>query len=104
MQDPITRGWVEVPVPDETATMPAYVARPPAPGTYPNVIVGFEMFGVTSYIRDVTDRIARLGYIAIAPDFYHRHGHSTEPPTADPYPHHRHRRSHHQRPVPGRRG
>ncbi|MGW0593787.1 dienelactone hydrolase family protein [Streptosporangium sp. NPDC002607] len=30
------------------------------------------MFGVTADIREVADRIAALGYVAVAPDFYHR--------------------------------
>ncbi len=54
--------------------MRTYLARPAARDRYPNVIVGFEMFGVTGYIRAVTDRIASLGYNAVAPDFYHRLG------------------------------
>ena len=57
------------PAPDAGLPCPA-----PPPGRYPAVLVGFEMFGLTSYIRAVTDRIAGLGYTAIAPDFYHRHG------------------------------
>lgn len=52
--------------------MGAYVARPAAPGEHPGVVVAFEMFGLTSHIREVTDRVASLGYIAVAPDFYHR--------------------------------
>lgn len=56
----------------ESSLMGAYLARPAAPGRYPGVIIGFEMFGVTAYIRDVTERVARLGYVALAPDFYHR--------------------------------
>lgn len=82
----ITSSWVEVPVAEtgSTSLMSAYLAQPAAPGTYPNVIVGFEMFGVTGYIRTVTDRIAALGYNAIAPDFYHRLGDRIElPATAE---------------------
>jgi carboxymethylenebutenolidase len=52
--------------------MGAYVARPAEPGDHPGVVVAFEMFGLTSYIREVTDRVASLGYVAVAPDFYHR--------------------------------
>jgi carboxymethylenebutenolidase len=58
--------------------MPAYLARPTSPGSYPAVVLGFEMFGVTGYVRSVVDRIARLGYTAVAPDFYHRLGHRIE--------------------------
>lgn len=70
----IATGYVDVPVDEEpgSSTMGAYIARPQAPGSYPGVIVGFELFGVTSYIRSIVDQIARLGYVALAPDFYHR--------------------------------
>ena len=31
-----------------------------------------EIFGVNAHIRDVTERVAREGYVALAPDFFHR--------------------------------
>lgn len=52
--------------------MRAYVARPRVPGSYPGVVVAHQLFGVTADIREAADRIAALGYVAIAPDFYHR--------------------------------
>lgn len=83
----ITSSWVDVPVADDdggSSTMPAFLARPAQPGIYPNVIVGFEMFGVTGYIRSVAERIAALGYNAVAPDFYHRLGERIDlPPTVE---------------------
>jgi carboxymethylenebutenolidase len=36
------------------------------------VIVAHELFGVTADIRGVVDRLGRLGYYAIAPEFHHR--------------------------------
>src|SRR5947208_614203 len=71
---------VEITVPDdaESPVMSAYLARPAGPGRFPAVLVGFEMFGLTGYIRNLTERIARLGHVAIAPDFYHRAGPGTE--------------------------
>jgi carboxymethylenebutenolidase len=70
----ITTGYVNIIVDEESSssTMGGYMARPQIPGNYPGVIVGFELFGVTSYIRSIVDRIAQLGYVALAPDFYHR--------------------------------
>jgi carboxymethylenebutenolidase len=50
----------------------AYLARPTAPGSYPGIIVFQEIFGVNAHIRDVVDRLAREGYIAIAPAIYQR--------------------------------
>ena len=39
---------------------------------FPVVVVLQEIFGVNSHIRDVTERVARLGYVAIAPALYQR--------------------------------
>lgn len=65
-------GEVEVDVGDRMA--PAYLARPDAPGRFPVVLVISEVFGVHEYIRDVCRRLARLGYVAIAPDLFVRSG------------------------------
>src|SRR5690606_11528294 len=45
--------------------MPAYVARPQAPGPNPVVIVVSEIFGIHAYIEDVCRRLAHAGYAAI---------------------------------------
>ncbi|MDZ7961612.1 MAG: dienelactone hydrolase family protein [Aulosira sp. DedQUE10] len=50
----------------------AYLAQPQAIGSYPAVVVLQEIFGVNVHIRDVTERIAKLGYIAIAPALFQR--------------------------------
>ncbi|MEM7726239.1 MAG: dienelactone hydrolase family protein [Cyanobacteria bacterium P01_A01_bin.45] len=50
----------------------AYLAKPKSAGNYPGVVVLQEIFGVNSHIREVTERIAREGYIAIAPALYQR--------------------------------
>lgn len=52
--------------------MKAHLAHPQKEGKYPAVIVVMELFGVNNNIREITDNIAALGYVAIAPDFYHR--------------------------------
>lgn len=69
---PIAHQHDLVPVSDGT-TMDLYVARP-ADGTnrQAGVIVLQEIFGVNGHIRDVTDRFARHGYTAAAPDIFHR--------------------------------
>ena len=55
--------------------IPAYMARPANNrGPYPAVIVVSEIFGVHEYIRDVCRRLAKLGYVAIAPAFFVRAG------------------------------
>lgn len=50
----------------------AYLAQPIGEGPFPGVVVLQEIFGVNSHIRDVTERIAKEGYVAIAPALYQR--------------------------------
>jgi carboxymethylenebutenolidase len=59
-----------IPMPDG-GTMHAYLALPQA-GSGPAVLVLMEIFGVGDYIRGACDRLAELGYVAIAPDLYRR--------------------------------
>lgn len=64
----------EAMVATRNSQMPAYFARPDRRGRNPVVIVISEVFGVHEYIRDVCRRLAKSGYFAIAPDFFHRAG------------------------------
>ena len=48
----------------------AYLSRPPGDGVRPGVVVIHEWWGLNDQIKGVADRLARLGYVAIAPDFY----------------------------------
>ncbi|MBD1916616.1 MULTISPECIES: dienelactone hydrolase family protein [Cyanophyceae] len=50
----------------------AYLAEPSSPGRFGAIVVIQEVFGVNSHIREVTERLAREGYVAIAPHIYHR--------------------------------
>ncbi|MBE7218322.1 MAG: dienelactone hydrolase family protein [Caulobacteraceae bacterium] len=61
-----------VSVPEGSGAIPAYVARPQARGRYAAVLVVNEVFGVHEYIRDVCRRFAKLGYVAVAPQFFVR--------------------------------
>jgi carboxymethylenebutenolidase len=62
-------------IPVGSFQMPSYVSRPEkAKGKLPIVIVASEIFGVHEYIADVTRRFAKLGYMAIAPEFFIRAG------------------------------
>lgn len=63
---------VELKVPGESKPMTGYWAVPDGPGPHAAVIVIEEIFGINSHIRHVTERIARLGYVALAPDIHHR--------------------------------
>jgi carboxymethylenebutenolidase len=52
----------------------AYRAQPAKGGNFPVVLVVSEIFGVHEYIADVCRRLAKLGYLAIAPELFARHG------------------------------
>jgi carboxymethylenebutenolidase len=54
-----------------------YLATPES-GRGAGVIVIQEWWGLVDHIRDVTERFAAAGYVALAPDFYH--GASTDEP------------------------
>ncbi len=49
-----------------------YLAVPPS-GSGPGVVVIQEWWGLTDHIRDVTDRLAAEGFVALAPDLYGGH-------------------------------
>jgi carboxymethylenebutenolidase len=54
--------------------MPVYFAKPANVANPPVILVCMEIFGLHEYIRDVTRRLAHLGALAIAPDYYFRAG------------------------------
>jgi carboxymethylenebutenolidase len=64
----------EVKVPTKDGAIPAYRAMPATGSNFPVVLVIQEIFGVHEHIRDVTRRIAKAGYFAIAPELYARQG------------------------------
>jgi carboxymethylenebutenolidase len=68
----LTAGEVKIPVKD--GTIPAYRAAPEKGGPFPTVLVVQEIFGVHEHIKDVCRRLAKLGYLAIAPELYARQG------------------------------
>ena len=57
-----------------TGPLPIYHAAPAQGGSHPVVLVVQEIFGVHEHIRDVCRRLARLGYLAVAPELYFRQG------------------------------
>ncbi len=65
-------GQVSIPVTD--GQLPGYSAKPDGAGPFPIVLVNEEIFGVHEYIKDVCRRLAKLGYLAVAPEYYARHG------------------------------
>ncbi|MBI1245555.1 MAG: hypothetical protein GC202_11165 [Alphaproteobacteria bacterium] len=69
----LTGGNVEIPTADKRK-LPAYYARPAQGTNFATVIVAQEIFGVHEHIKDVCRRLAKAGYLAIAPDYYFRAG------------------------------
>ena len=65
-------GSVSIPVGD--FRMPAYRAQPAGRKDLPVILVASEIFGVHEHIADVCCRFAKLGYLAIAPELFVRHG------------------------------
>jgi carboxymethylenebutenolidase len=61
-------------------TIPAYISRPPKKKSAPAVLVIHEVFGLNDHIKNVADRIAAQGYVALAPNFFAR---ASEPPPKD---------------------
>jgi carboxymethylenebutenolidase len=70
MTTTIQAGWVKVPNGD--LEIDAYLAEPIADRPVPGVIVIQEIFGVNAHIREVTERLAKEGYCAIAPAIFQR--------------------------------
>jgi carboxymethylenebutenolidase len=69
----IKTEWITLNVADGT-TMRGYVVRPQDSARHTGLLVFQEAFGVNGHIRDVTERLAREGYIAVAPELFHRTG------------------------------
>lgn len=55
-------------------TVTAYIAYPERRDAAPAVIVIHEIFGLSDWIREVTERLAQDGFVAIAPDLLSRRG------------------------------
>jgi carboxymethylenebutenolidase len=68
----ITAGPVTIPVSD--GQIPAYRAQPIGKTNLPTILVVQEIFGVHEHIKDLCRRLAKVGYLAIAPALYARQG------------------------------
>ena len=59
----IANGYIEI---------AAYLAVPVGEKPFPGIVVLQEIFGVNDHIRDITQRLAQEGYVAIAPALFQR--------------------------------
>jgi len=64
----------EASIPTDNGSLPAYYAKPASGGPFPVILVNEEIFGVHEYIKDVCRRLAKLGYFAVATEYYARIG------------------------------
>jgi carboxymethylenebutenolidase len=71
-----TKGIVagEVKIPTADGDMAGYSAKPAKGSNFPAVIVVQEIFGVHEHIKDVCRRLAKAGYMSVAPELYARQG------------------------------
>ncbi len=68
----MSTDWVSLNVSDGSE-MRAYVAKPDEWNGF-GLLVFQEAFGVNAHIRDITERYAKLGFLAAAPELFHRTG------------------------------
>ena len=54
--------------------IPGFLARPAKAGRHPVIFVNSEVFGVHEWIKDICRRLAKAGYVALAPDLFVRAG------------------------------
>lgn len=65
----ITASYITYPSPKGHGTVRGYLVRPAkAGGSLPGVVVVHENRGLNPYIEDVARRVAKAGFIALAPD------------------------------------
>jgi carboxymethylenebutenolidase len=63
----------EVKIPSTDGEFSAYLACPEKGERFAVILVVQEIFGVHEHIKDICRRLAKLGYLAIAPDLFSRH-------------------------------
>jgi carboxymethylenebutenolidase len=68
----LTAGEVKVTTKD--GAIPAYRAMPAKGKNLATVLVVQEIFGVHEHIKDICRRLAKVGYLAVAPELYARQG------------------------------
>jgi carboxymethylenebutenolidase len=61
-------------IPVRDGSIPAYCAMPDKAGRFATVLVVHEIFGVHEHIKDICRRLAKRGYLVVAPALYAREG------------------------------
>jgi carboxymethylenebutenolidase len=68
----ISAGPMEFP--GLVSTLQGYFAAPAGGQTYPGILLLHDVDGLTEHTRDVTRRLARVGFVTLAPDLLSRTG------------------------------
>ena len=53
--------------------MPAFLARPAAPGHYPVVVLIHERYGLVPHTRDLAKKCASDGFLVVAANYFYKH-------------------------------
>ena len=72
--DSVGLTTADIKIPTYDGAIPGYAAWPYAGSRFPVVLVVHEIWSVHEHIKDVCRRLAKLGYMAVAPDLYVRQG------------------------------
>lgn len=64
----------EIKIATKDGEIPGYAAMPATGTGFPVVLVVQEVFGVHEHIQDICRRLAKSGYLAVAPELYARQG------------------------------
>jgi carboxymethylenebutenolidase len=64
----IVAEYIMYPSPEGHGEVRAYLVRPAGEGPFPAVVVVHENRGLNPYIEDVARRVAKAGFVALAPD------------------------------------
>jgi len=67
--------------PGEGVTISGFLARPQDSKPHPAIVIIHEWWGLNDHMKDLAQRFAKGGYVALAPDLYSRLGHKV---TKDP--------------------
>jgi carboxymethylenebutenolidase len=64
--------WQEIE--SDGSMMRMHVSAPDSAGPFPGLVVAQHLGGVDEFIQSMTKRLAEAGYVAAAPELYHRDG------------------------------
>jgi carboxymethylenebutenolidase len=68
----LSAGDVKIQV--KEGEIPGYRAMPASGGPFPIALIAYEVFGLQEHIKDICRRFGKAGYLAVAPDLFHRQG------------------------------